>query len=254
MTRCILLCFLICCSLSAQETLTVMVCPPTADYKPFYSWPADKVQPVGHEVDLALEIGKRMKRKVIFYKKVNYQNPRIDALHKRHVDMVLSCFTITKERRGHVSFSQAYFTDGIGVLVHQESKIKTPTDLKDKKIIAFPNTSSYAWAQRTISTEDYVTKIEEYGQEIKMLEEKKAHAFILDYSYLAKIAEKNSKLRVLPKIYAPEQWGIAVNKSDQTLLKEINKHLDHLKKEGYLQLLRKKWRIANPPKQSDEQE
>lgn len=236
-------------SLKAEEeivTIKIFCCAQNSNYPPFFKWPQWQKEPVGHEIDIAREVSKYLKAKIEFAilpPDYDRSSPRTDMLLHGHAKLVVSCFTITESRKKALIFSHPYRSDGLGVLVRSDSKIKTRNDLDGKTIVAFRHTTAHPWVSKNLPgakiVSDYPKDFQ--GTPHELIERGLADAYINDYSQLISIAHANKDLRILPKRLTSEVWGIAAKKDEQALIDEVNRALDQMKKSGQLQEIHDKW-------------
>lgn len=76
---------------------------------------------------------------------------------------------------------------------------------------------------------------------VKALQKGVVDAVMIDDEPAKVFAEKYEDVKILSEPYAEEEYGIAVNKEEQKLLRQINQALDELKKEGTLDEIKKAW-------------
>ena len=228
------------------EDLRVFICNPTANFLPFYRWEKGKSEPVGHEVDLAKEIARKMGREIKFITYLaakGYKEPRIGLLENKDVDLVVRSFTINEERQKKISFSQPYHFDRLGVAVHKDSEIEKVKDLDGKQIVAATYTTGYKWAKAELKNATFDTDLREYGEDLAAIKRSNDAAIVTDFSRCLYLLRENADLRIFPISDVKEEWGVGVNKGDKKLLQDVNSALDELKKSGVDQMLKAKWDI-----------
>ena len=76
---------------------------------------------------------------------------------------------------------------------------------------------------------------------VKALRKGVVDAVMIDDEPAKVFAEKYEDVKILSEPYAEEEYGIAVNKEEQKLLRQIDQALDELKKEGTLDEIKKAW-------------
>lgn len=76
---------------------------------------------------------------------------------------------------------------------------------------------------------------------VKALRKGVVDAVMIDDEPAKVFVEKYEDVKILSEPYAEEEYGIAVNKEEQKLLRQINQALDELKKEGTLDEIKKAW-------------
>lgn len=76
---------------------------------------------------------------------------------------------------------------------------------------------------------------------VKALRKGVVDAVMIDDEPAKVFVEKYKDVKILSEPYAEEEYGIAVNKGEQKLLRQIDQALDELKKEGTLDEIKKAW-------------
>jgi len=169
---------------------------------------------------------------------------RAAILEQGKADITISAYTITDERKKRVDFSRPYFSDGLGMMITQDSFKKGTIVLAGKTVLAFSHTTAYAWLKKINDPSCTIIPgipLGFKGGPVEMLRTGRIYAYIIDWSRLQAIALENKDMYVLPKPLTKEDWGIAVKKGNKTLLDKINAALIALEKDGALARLKKKW-------------
>lgn len=195
---------------------------------------------IGFDIDLINEIEKN----------TNYQiqivemgfDALIPALKTNSVDMIISGFTITAERKKSVLFSEPYFKAGLQLLVQKENNtIKNMTDLKGKKIgVELGSTAEvYARTLKGITIKPFAN-MNELNMELvnNGIDAVLNDSFIHEY-YLAHGGNKHTK--IVGDIVKLSDVGIAFNKNNTELKKEIDLIIKKIKKNGTYNKIYTKW-------------
>lgn len=212
------------------------------DTKPF-GYMNDKEQLVGYDIDLAKYIAKSIlgdENKVVF-KQVTPSN-RILALNSGQVDMVIATMTITNQRKQVIDFSSPYYITGQSILVPKNSDITSMSDLNGKRvIIVFGSTSEKNL--RLFAPEATIIGFKTYTSGYSALKSGRADAMTSDDSILLGLAMADSSVRLLPKIYSKEPYGIGFKKGPSSikLKNKINLILENMISSGELAKLQNKW-------------
>ncbi|MHB1652835.1 MAG: transporter substrate-binding domain-containing protein [Desulfitobacteriaceae bacterium] len=197
----------------------------------------------GFEIDLAREMAKKIvgdpNKLELTAVTAKTRGPLLDS---GDVDMAISTFTITDERKKSYNFSDPYFTDGVGLLVKKTGGYKSLKDLNGKKIgVAQSSTSKKAVQDEGDKLGIKVT-FQEFATfpEIKAaLDSGRVDAFSVDRSILYGYLDDSTT--ILPDKFSPQEYGIASKKGNDGLAKLINDTVANLKKSGDLDKLSKKW-------------
>ncbi|AHF06100.1 transporter substrate-binding domain-containing protein [Desulfitobacterium metallireducens] len=197
----------------------------------------------GFEIDLAHEMAKKI---VGDPEKVEFTavtaKTRGPLLDNGNVNMDISTFTITEERKNSYNFSDPYYTDGVGLLVKKASGAQGLKDLDGKKIgVAQSSTSKKAVQEEAdklgikITFQEFAT----YPEIKAALDSGRVDAFSVDRSILFGYLDDSTAL--LPDKFSPQEYGIATKKGNDGLAKIVNDTVGELKKSGDIDKLIKKW-------------
>jgi ABC-type amino acid transport substrate-binding protein len=223
------------------ETITVAS---DIAYPPFES--ERDGQPVGFDIDLMKEIGKRAGFTPQF------QNVTFDGiipgLGSNLYDAAISAMTITPEREKQIDFSDPYFDADQSLLVQSDSNIESVNDLKGTTVGVQIGTTGAAQANEykqqgklgTVRTFDTITDA------FQALENGQVDAIINDFPVSqARANESNGSLKVVQTIQTGEQYGIAFPK-DSDLKPRVDKALQEIKDDGTYARIYEKWIGVKP--------
>lgn len=201
----------------------------------------DKID--GFEIDLAREMAKKI---VGDPTKVQLEavtaKTRGPLLDSGDVDMDISTFTITAERKQSYNFTDPYYTDGVGLLVKKAPGFKSLKDLNGKKIGVAQSSTSKKAVQEEADKLGIKVTFQEFATypEIKAaLDSGRVDAFSVDRSILYGYLDDSTTL--LPDKFSPQEYGIAMKKGNDGLAKLVNDTVGEMKKSGDLDKLIKKW-------------
>ncbi len=197
----------------------------------------------GFEIDLAKAMAKKIvgdpTKIELSAVTAKTRGPLLDS---GDVDMDVSTFTITEERKKSYNFSDPYYTDGVGLLVKKAAGYKSLKDLNGKKVgVAQSSTSKKAVEEEAAKVGAKVT-FQEFATypEIKAaLDSGRVDAFSVDRSILYGYLDDSTV--VLPDKFSPQDYGIATKKSNEGLAKLVNDTVNELKKSGEIDKLIQKW-------------
>ena len=197
----------------------------------------------GFEIDLAQEMAKRIvgdSTKVeLTAVTAKTRGPLLDS---GDVDMDISTFTITEERKKSYNFSDSYYTDGVGLLVKKASGAQSLKDLNGKKVGVAQSATSKKAVQEQADKVGIKVTFQEFATypEIKAaLDSGRVDAFSVDRSILYGYLDDSTV--VLQDKFSPQEYGIATKKGNDGLAKLVNDTVNELKKSGELDKLIKKW-------------
>lgn len=246
-----LLCFLGC--QSGDEKVLKMAT--NANFPP-YEFMDDNGKFAGIDIEIAQNIAKKLKYKL------EIQNMEfgsiIPAVTSKKIDIGLSGFTITEERKQSVNFSESYASSKQVIIVQKNGKIKSVDDLyaiNDIKIGTQLSTTGAIYVGDDILAGKIKGVMKEFSHGIdavNALSTGKLDCVIIDehpaYNFIA--GHKN--LKILNGEFIQENYAIVLNKDNTELLEKINKALDELKTEGVLEKIVEKYINAKHKKIENE--
>ncbi|MGI6736747.1 MAG: basic amino acid ABC transporter substrate-binding protein [Anaerovoracaceae bacterium] len=203
----------------------------------------------GFDVDLVNAIAKDQGIKVE-WKNMEFDG-LISALDSGNIDIVCSGLSITKEREKKVAFSQPYYKAGLALSVAKSNNtIKSVDDLNTKTIVGAQIGTSGAKQADKLKKEGKISEVKTYnGLDVafKDLENGTIDAVINDQPVTKTYVDKSpDKLKIVGKRMNAENYGIAVKKDNDELLKTMNNGLKNIEKDGTLKKLYKKWKLGTP--------
>jgi ABC-type amino acid transport substrate-binding protein len=206
-------------------------------------------EPVGFDIDLMNEIGKRADLQV------EYQNVTFDGiipgLGNNLYDASISAMTITKDREKKVDFSDPYFNADQSLLVRSDSPIKSVEDLGDATVGVQLGTTGELKAkelknQGTIGGE--IRTFDTITDAFAALENEQIDAVINDLPVsLDKANQSDGTLEIVETIPTGEQYGIAFP-AGSDLVDPVNKALEEIKQDGTYAKIYEKW-IGQKPEE-----
>ena len=199
----------------------------------------------GMEIDIAKSIAKEI---LGDENKVEVQGvsakTRGPLLDNGEIDLVIATFTITDERKETYNFSDAYFEDGVGLLVKKDAGVKSLKDLDGKTIGVSQTSTTRAALEKAAGDQGITLKFSEYATypEIKAaLDSGRVQCFAVDAAILNGYVDDSSV--ILEDRYSPQEYGVASKKSNTDLAELVNKTIKDMKDSGELDSLIEKWEI-----------
>lgn len=193
---------------------------------------------VGYDIDLAEEIAKRMNVK-IQWQEIDFKGI-VAALKSGRVDVLFTGLTRTKQREEQIGFSDTYYDAGIGAAKSAGVAIAEPQDLNGKVVGVQIGTSGQVFVRENIPGVKEVKTYDTILLALKDLENKRVDAVVNPLPSIRYNMKGLSGLE-LTKVWRTAVIAVGLRKEDDDLRLEINKHLAALKKEGFLEMLDKKW-------------
>ena len=212
--------------------------------KPFAFYSASG-ELVGYDVDLANSIAEYIFRedKNVEFIPITPSNRLIKA-STGDVDIVISTVTINPFRQEVVNFSIPYDHAGQAVLVKSNSPIKALSDLSGHTVGVIFGTTAEKNMQTLVPTAK-ILGFKSYDEAYNALKSGKINAITSDDTILGSYAYSDKNVKLLPKRYSYEPYGIAFKKGKSTAkLKEtLDFAINDLQRKNYIYRLRQKWNI-----------
>ena len=218
---------------------TLSVCS-DVPYPPFEDF--DKSSPTGFkgfDVDIVTEIAKQLKLKL------KIQDSSFDALQSGQAlnagqcDLVASAMTITDDRKKNLDFSDGYYDSKQSLLVPNNSKIASINDLKGVKVGVQQGTTGKTYTEKNAKGADIVT----FPSDAEMYQAIKAgqvQALLQDLPVnLNHVADGGFK--IVETYNTDEQYGLAIKKGNEQLVKDVNGALAKMHADGSYQTLYNKY-------------
>ena len=158
------------------------------------------------------------------------------------VDMVIATVTITPQREEIIDFSIPYDYAGQALLVRSNSKITSIADLAGKNVgVVFGTTAEKNML--TLAPNATIIGFRNYHVAYEALKAGKIDALTSDDTILSSFAFEDKSVKLLPKRYSREPYGIALRQGDSTrrLRENIDFAITDMKNRNKIIKLRKKW-------------
>jgi polar amino acid transport system substrate-binding protein len=249
-TLCCVLCLLVIagCGGGDQEVSverTVLPVGTDATYPPFETVNPETGQPDGFDIDLVKAICEINGWKPEFI--VTPFDGIIPGLRSKKYDVVISAMTITPERAAVVNFSDPYYLAGQTIAVPlDDSLINGVDDLTGKRVGVQLGTTGELMAKKMDGL--HVFSYDNIGAAFIDMANGNLDAVLNDFPTSQAYINKHGTARTVGNILSTEFYGMAVRKSDEELLGQINKALGELKASGRYDQLHVKW-FGAPPAQ-----
>jgi len=217
-----------------------------------FSFNDEKGQPAGYTVDICKRVVASIEQQLkLPGLKVNWmpatsQN-RFDLVSKKQADMECGATTATLSRMETVDFSNYIFVDSTGVLVRNESGVKTFNDLAGKKIAVIAGSTNErplndALKQRLVNATVVTVKSRDEG--LAALEKGTVDAFANDKILLAGLSVKvrdTSRYTMLSDDLSVEPYGIMLPRGDPGMRLAVNRALAHVYRTPQIVEIFNKW-------------
>lgn len=217
----------------------------TSESKPF-AYKNDSGELVGYDVDLARYIAQYIVKDPQRVELIPVETfERLIKASTGEVDIVLATITITPQRQDVVSFSIPYDVAGQAVMVKKNSSVKSLSDLAGQNVgVVFGTT-----AEKNMSTLVPTARLrgfKNYTDACNALKKGEINAVTSDDTILSGIVADNPSLKLLPKRYSQEPYGIAFKKGNSTI--KLKENLDYaikdMQQKNVIPRLRKHWNVG----------
>lgn len=220
------------CSDEHKQPLIVGV---TADYPPFEFKQEDKLK--GLDIDLAKLIAKQLNRKVEF-KEIEHDK-LFAELNAKHIDVIISSISFTKERENNFDLSNPYYFADMALIFKKEHPIQNINELTHKKIVVQFGTTMETWIRELFKDLQLIT-LGHNQQLITAIKSDQADAGVIEYSQAKEFCHHDQDLGYLVSSKTNHGYVIVMRKGSK-LLQPINIALEHIKDTGNLSKLEKQW-------------
>lgn len=184
---------------------------------------------VGVDIDIANEIAKELGKKLVI-KDIAFDSI-VNEVKSGKADFAAAGISYSEERAKEVDFSINYATSKQVVIVNENSDIKDPSEISNKKIAV--QLGSIADTYVTKEYQDAtITRQKKYLAAIQDLKTNKVDCVVMDELPAKEILKENSGLKILDKELTQDKYGMIVKKGNKELLDSINKVLNRLISEG----------------------
>ena len=206
---------------------------------------------VGFDVDLAKEVCKRLGLK---YEIVSTAwDGIIPNLKANKYDAIMSAMTITDDRKKEMAPTDPYIISDQSIAALKDSSIKTPEDLKGKKVGVQVDTTGQLEAEKTLGKkyanlkkyDDILTAFSDLaaGRVDAIVNDKPVSAYVIQKTY-------PDKMELVTTIKTNEGYGIWFKTENAALRDAVNTALKEIKADGTYNTIYKKW-FGMEPEQSE---
>ena len=161
------------------------------------------------------------------------------------VDIVISTVTITPQRQEVVNFSIPYDIAGQAILVKSNSSISSMSDLTGQNVGVIFGTTAEKNMKQLVPNANLLG-FKSYQDAYNALISDHINAITSDDTILSRFALDNPSVKLLPKRYSREPYGIAFKQGESTI--KLKENLDYairdMQRKNVIPRLRKKWKIG----------
>lgn len=209
----------------------------SANYPPFAYYQGASKTFIGFDVELMQGVAREAGFSKVEFVDMEF-NKLLSALKDKQVDAVISCLTVTDERKGMADFTQPYLVSANVAVGLSDTKTRSVGAMKDKRIAAEAGSIHVKQAKQYSGT---VVECGGAEEALKLVLDKKADFAILD-NYTARFYITHfykGKLSVVAELQedTDTRVGIAVAKGNTELADKLNKGLRKYREDAaYYQL------------------
>lgn len=214
-------------------------------YPPYEMFADDGVTPIGYDVDLANELGKRLGLDIQF---INTQFDVIAEGLGVNYDVIISGYTINDERLEQMLFSEPYIDNYQAIIVRADSDLVADslTDIDGHSIAYQKGTTTDEIVEDLIATgsvECTSAANEKILTCFQQLTNKEVDMVVCDSTVAdVHLASNSDQYKIIfVDESSPEQFGIGISKDNPGLQKAINEIILDLKEEGFFDELNATW-------------
>jgi ABC-type amino acid transport substrate-binding protein len=209
-----------------------------ASYPPFSDAPSGT--PVGLDVDLINEIGRRL------HARIEITNMGFDGLYDSlytgQVDVLISALSIDPAQLGRVMYTRNYIDAG-QVIVSQDDKLRRMPDLEGRTVaVEYGSTGDEVarlW-QRRLHRLD-ITHFTTPDEAMEAVGQGKADAALTDWVTARLYLRTHSGVSISPEWVTSDVYALAVRLSSYDLAGSINAALNDMERDGTLGAILRRW-------------
>jgi glutamate transport system substrate-binding protein len=198
----------------------------------------------GFDIDVARYIAAHLEKKP---KKVDFRvvgySERENAVRSGRVDLVISSYSITPQRKTKVGFAGPYYVAHQDTLVRtSDAGIRNVRDLAGRRLCAV--TGSVSWQRVTVerNVPAHLVRASSYGDCLTKLTGDSLDAISTDDLILAGFAaQKGRAVRFVNAPISDERYGVGISQSDVTGCEDINKAITEMYQDGTATKLLTRW-------------
>jgi polar amino acid transport system substrate-binding protein len=195
----------------------------------------------GFNIDLANEIARRLKRKIII--DAAQFSGLVPALLAGTYDFLSAPTTVTKERAENMLFTEGYLNTDFQFLIKKGSpKVNKLEDLKDKTVSVNKGSAYDSWARELEGKIGW--KVESYGTQpdaVQAVLVGRADANVAGNTVIAWAVKNNPQLELSYLHSTGLVWAAPLRKDFGELRKTIENAIECMKLDGMIAKMHEKW-------------
>jgi polar amino acid transport system substrate-binding protein len=195
----------------------------------------------GFNIDLANEIAKRLKRKIVI--DAAQYSGLIPALQAGTYDFLAAPTTVTKERAENMLFSEGYLNTDFQFLIKKGApKIVKLEDLKGKTVSVNKGSAYDSWARELESKIGW--KVESFGTQtdaVQAVMAGRADTNVAGNTVIAWAVKNNPQLELSYLYSTGLVWAAALRKDSAEMRKTLDVAVECIKLDGMMAKMHEKW-------------
>jgi polar amino acid transport system substrate-binding protein len=201
----------------------------------------------GFNIDLANEIAKRLKRKIII--DAAQFSGLVPALQSGTYDFLSAPTTVTKERAENMLFTEGYLNTDFQFLIKKGSpKVTKLEDLTGKTISVNKGSAYDSWARELEAKIGW--KVESFGTQTDAVQAVlvgRADANVAGNTVIAWAVKNNPQLELSYLYSTGLVWAAPLRKDSSEMRKTIENAVECMKLDGTIAKMHEKWFSVAPP-------
>ncbi|SKC76303.1 transporter substrate-binding domain-containing protein [Maledivibacter halophilus] len=216
----------------------VIVVGTSPDYPPFETID-EKGNIVGFDIDLANEIAAKLGVDLEL-KQMSFETI-VTAVQSGQVDVGISGFSVTEERKENVDMSEPYLVGGQVVVTTTDSGIESVEDLNGEKVTAGMGSTCEQAANKIEGAE--VVSLDDFNMGFIMVKNGTAKAVVADVSVAKDYVANDSSYTIIGEPLSYEETAVITKKGNDDLTKAINEAINEIKESGKIDEFKKAWGV-----------
>jgi polar amino acid transport system substrate-binding protein len=204
----------------------------------------------GFNVDLANEIARRLKRKIVI--DAAQFSGLVPALQAGTYDFLAAPTTVTKERADSMLFTEGYLNTDFQFLIKKGSpKVDKLEDLKGKTVSVNKGSAYDSWARELEGKIGW--KIESFGTQtdaVQAVMVGRADANVAGNTVIAWAVKNNPQLELSYLYSTGLVWAAPVRKDSAEMRKALDVAIECMKLDGTIAKMHERWFGVAPPARS----
>ena len=224
------------CAKRNDQQAPKLVMVTEATFPPYEFRDGEKI--VGIDVEIVSAIAKELGRELVV-EDTKFDSV-IPAVQAGKADLAASGITVTEDRKQTINFTIPYVEAAQVIVVPGDSSIKTPADLKGKRIGVQSGTTGDSYVTEKIQEPE---RFENAPLAVAAMKGGKVDVVVCDKDPARVFVSMDSTIKILGEPLTKEEYAIAISKKNPELLAKANVVIQKLKDSGELDRIIKKYDV-----------